>query len=61
MYSKYYDISTIILQVHYGIVPRMAAALPRWVVIIGTIDCEKHAILEQTLFKDYGWFGCAGI
>ena len=31
MYSKYYDINTIILQLHYGIVPKMAAALPRWV------------------------------
>ena len=29
MYSKYYDINTIILQLHYGIVPKMAAALPR--------------------------------
>ena len=32
MYSMYYNISTIILQVHYGIVPKMAAALPRWVM-----------------------------
>ena len=27
MYSEYYNVSTMILQVHYGIVSRMAAAL----------------------------------
>ena len=39
MYSKYYNINTIILQLHYGIVPKMAAALPRWMINIFSINC----------------------